>query len=173
MRYTDIKDCKPTIFKRLIGASPAIFEAMVSVIKDYKIQHRKHSTKGRPSKLSIPDQLLILLMYYREYRTFLHISKSYSISEMHCWRMVTTTESILLQSKLFHLPGKKALHNAENTFEVIVVDVSEHPIERPKKTAAELFWKKETTHPKKSGSDRKKKQKDNLRTYRQRQKTRF
>ena len=149
MRYTDIKDCKPTIFKRLTGASPAIFEAMVSVIKDYKIQHRKHSTKGRPSKLSIPDQLLILLMYYREYRTFLHISKSYSISEMHCWRMVTTTESILLQSKLFHLPGKKALHNAENTFEVIVVDVSEHPIERPKKNSGGVILEKRNDTPKK------------------------
>ena len=149
MRYADIKDCKPTIFKRLTGVSPAIFEAMVSVIKDYKIQHRKHSTKGRPSKLSIPDQLLILLMYYREYRTFLHISKSYSISEMHCWRMVTTTECILLESKLFHLPGKKALHNAENTFEAIVVDVSEHPIERPKKNSGGVILEKRNDTPQK------------------------
>jgi hypothetical protein len=74
-------------------------------------------------------------MYYREYRTFLHISKSYGISEMHCWRIITTTEKILLQSPLFHLPGKKALHNGDNNFEVIVVDVSEHPVERPQKNS--------------------------------------
>jgi hypothetical protein len=139
MRYTEIKDSKPSLFKRLTGVTPIIFESMVSVIKDYKIDHRKHSSRGRPSQLSIPDQLLILLMYYREYRTFLHISKCYSISEMHCWRVVTQTERILLQNKLFHLPGKKALHKEENNFEVVVLDVSEHPIERPKKTAKVLF----------------------------------
>ncbi|HPH99449.1 MAG TPA: hypothetical protein PK772_03910, partial [Chitinophagaceae bacterium] len=64
---------------------------------------------------------------------FFDISNQYGISEMHCWRIVTQTDQLLLQSTLFHLPGKKLLHKTENNFEVIVVDVSEHPIERPKK----------------------------------------
>ena len=86
---------------------------MLDVINTYKLTNRKHPTKGRkPYKLSAADNLLILLMYYREYRTFLHISKSYGVSEMQCYRIVTALEKILLQSKLFHLPGKKALHNA-------------------------------------------------------------
>ena len=61
---------------------------------------------------------------------------------MQCWRIVTELEKILLQSKLFHLPGKKALHNSANNFEVIVVDVSEHPIERPKKNSEKIILAK-------------------------------
>jgi Helix-turn-helix of DDE superfamily endonuclease len=134
MRYTEIENTKESIFKRLTGVKRQTFEEMVSVIDDYKRCCRKHQSKGRPSKLSTADKLLMLLMYYREYRTFLHISVCYGISEMHCWRIITSTEQILLQSKIFHLPGKKALHAAENNFEIIVIDVSEHPIERPKKS---------------------------------------
>jgi hypothetical protein len=89
----------------------------------------------------------MLLMYYREYRTFLHISKSYGISEMHCWRIITTTEQILLQSKSFHLPGKKALYDSGNNFEVIVVDVSEHPVERPQKNSGRTTQAKRNATP--------------------------
>jgi hypothetical protein len=135
MLYKDVKDCSAEMFKRLTGVKPTTFIEMTLFIINYKQAHCKDSKRGRPSKLSIEDQLLMLLMYYREYRTFLHISKSYGISEMHCWRIITTTEKILLQSPSFHLPGKKALHNSDNNFEVIVVDVSEHPVERPQKNS--------------------------------------
>ena len=49
-----------------------------------------------------------------------------------------------LQSKTFHLPGKKALHAAENNFEVIVIDVSEHPIERPKKSSGRTIQERKS-----------------------------
>jgi hypothetical protein len=143
MRYTEIQQAKPAIFKRLTGVHHATFSAMVAEIISYKTKHRKHPTKGRSAyKISIEDSLLMLLMYYREYRTFLHISMTYGISEMQCWRIITGLEKILLQSQLFHLPGKKALHNSENHFEVIVVDVSEHPVERPKKNNAGVIQAK-------------------------------
>jgi hypothetical protein len=142
MRYTDIKDYKPSVFKRLTGVRRTTFDEMLKVVCEYKTLHRKHKSRGRPSKLSVADQLLMLLMYYREYRTFLHISVCYGISEMHCWRTITSIEQILLQSKSFHLPGKKALHNADNNFKVIVVDVSEHPIERPKKNSEKAIQAK-------------------------------
>lgn len=135
MLYKDVKDCSAEMFKRLTGVKPTTFIEMTLFVINYKQEQRKDSKRGRQSKLSIEDQLLMLLMYYREYRTFLHISKSYGISEMHCWRIITTIEKILLQSPSFHLPGKKALHNGNNNFEVIVVDVSEHPVERPQKNS--------------------------------------
>jgi hypothetical protein len=55
----------------------------------------------------------------------------------------------LIKSKLFHLPGKKALAKSEMEWEVVIIDVSEHPIERPKKTTAILFGKKAKTFLKK------------------------
>jgi hypothetical protein len=39
-------------------------------------------------------------------------------------------EQLLIKSKLFHLPGKKVLQQA-NSFEIVLV--AESPIERPKK----------------------------------------
>ena len=47
-----------------------------------------------------------------------------------------------MNSGKFRLPGKKHLtHNADN-WSVVVVDATERPIERPKKTAFLLQWKK-------------------------------
>lgn len=143
MRYTEIQHLKPVIFKRLTGVHLNTFREMLKVILEYKCKYRKHPSRGRPAyKMSAEDNLLMLLMYYREYRTFLHISKTYGISEMQCWRVITGLERILLQSKTFHLPGKKALHQSENNFEVIVVDVSEHPVERPKKNSERTILEK-------------------------------
>jgi Helix-turn-helix of DDE superfamily endonuclease len=133
MRYTEIENFNKSTFKRLTGVKRRTFEAMILVIDAYKASLRKHENKGRPSKLSTADQLLIMLMYFREYRTFFHIGVCYSISEMHTWRIVNSTEKILLESKIFHLAGKKALYSAEKKINSIVIDVSEHPVERPKK----------------------------------------
>jgi hypothetical protein len=41
--------------------------------------------------------------------------------------------NILIKSGLFNLPEKKALLESNSEIEVIVVDVSEQEIERPKK----------------------------------------
>ncbi|WP_197710996.1 helix-turn-helix domain-containing protein, partial [Acinetobacter baumannii] len=37
--------------------------------------------KGRPPKLSIEDQILLGLSYWREYRTLFHVATSYGVSE--------------------------------------------------------------------------------------------
>jgi hypothetical protein len=96
------------------------------------------NNRGRPSSVSIENQLLIMLMYYREYRTFFHISVTYGISEAQCWRIVRKMEDILIKSKLFHLPGKKQLAQSGTSWEVVVIDVGESPIERPKKNNAAI-----------------------------------
>lgn len=135
MKWEDIKDYRPTIFKRLTGVSKETFMVISSEANRlappsiHKIQGAK---RGPKPKLSIEDKLLMMLMYYREYRTFLHISSDYGISETQCWRIITSLEQLLIKSKLFHLPGKKVLQQA-NSFEIILVDVAESPIERPKK----------------------------------------
>lgn len=147
MLYKDIKDCSSVVFKRLTGVKPVTFAEMTTFIRQYKQSRRKGTKSGRPIKLSLEDQLLMLLMYYREYRTFLHISKTYGISEMHCWRIITTTEQLLLQSTSFHLPGKKALYDGGNNFEVVVVDVSEHPVERPQKNNVTITRAKRNATP--------------------------
>jgi hypothetical protein len=44
-------------------------------------------------------------------------------------------ERILIADKRFHLPGKKQLLQAESEIEVVLIDVAESPIERPKKNS--------------------------------------
>ncbi|KAM3096896.1 transposase family protein [Phormidesmis sp. 146-35] len=48
-------------------------------------------------------------------------------------RIVRKIENILIQSREFRLPGQKALYSSEPEWNILLVDVSESPIERPKK----------------------------------------
>ena len=124
------------MFKRLTGVKRSTFAKMVEVVKEHIALSRKHPSRGAPAKASVEDQLLMMLMYYREYRTFLHTATSYGYSESQGWRIVRKVEDLLLRSGVFRLPGKKALLKIEGAvLGNIVVDVGESPVERPKKSS--------------------------------------
>jgi hypothetical protein len=127
MRYETIEHLKDTDFKRLTGVRRETFEEMLQVVE------KGLDDFGRPPKLSRADQLLMTLMYWREYRTEFHIAQSYGVSEATVCRTIRKVEDVLVRSKKFRLPGKKALQPSETVFEVILVDASEQPVERPKK----------------------------------------
>jgi hypothetical protein len=57
---------------------PETFNEMVKVLSAEKILQKK---TGRPSKLSLEDQILITLTYWREYRTYFQIGTSWGINE--------------------------------------------------------------------------------------------
>ena len=125
------------MFKRLTGVRSSTFEKMVEVVGEHITRTRKHPSRGAPAKASVEDQLLMLLMYYREYRTFLHTATSYGYSESQGWRIVRKMEEMLIKSGMFRLPGKKALRKIEGAVlgKIVVVDVGESPMERPKKSS--------------------------------------
>jgi len=127
MNYETIKQLRDSDFKRLTGVHRETFAQMLAVIK------KELRNFGRPSQLSRADQLLMTLMYWREYRTEFHIAQSYGVSEATVCRTIRKVEDALVRSKKFRLPGKKALQASDTVFEVVLVDVSEQPIERPKK----------------------------------------
>lgn len=143
MRYETVKDLKDADFKRLTGVQRATFEQMLTVVD------KSQRAFGRPPKLSRADQLLLTLMYWREYRTEFHIAQSYGVSEATVCRTIRKVEDALVRSKQFRLPGKKVLHASETVFEVVLVDVSEQPIERPKKTNARITAAKRSATRKK------------------------
>ncbi|MFM7717655.1 MAG: IS5 family transposase [Microcystis sp.] len=147
MTYEQVKTLKPTEFKRLCGVYPDTFKDMVTVLKAEKVWQKK---TGRPSKLSTEDQLLITLEYWREYRTYFHRGNSWGVNESTAYRIVRKLENILIKSGLFNLPGKKALLESNSEIEVIVVDVSEHEIERPKKKQKSYYSGKQGYHTLKS-----------------------
>ena len=78
--------------------------------------------------------VLMTLEYLREYRTYFHISTNYGISESNCYYTIRFVEDALIKSKHFSLPGRKQLLKSDMEYEVIVVDATESPIQRPKKS---------------------------------------
>lgn len=140
MHFEDIQDCSPAEFKRLTGVQKETFQHMLATL------NQSLRDFGRPPALSRADQLLLTLMYYREYRTQLHIAKTYKISESAVCRTIHKIEKALLTSDTFHLPGKKALVRPDCPIKVVVVDATESPIERPKKTAKVLQRQEEAAH---------------------------
>jgi len=143
MRYETIKNLNEADFKRLTGVQSETFEKMLAVV-----QKGLHNF-GRPPKLSRADQLLMTLMYWREYRTEFHIAQSYGISESTVCRTIRKVEDTLVRSKKFRLPGKKVLQPSDTIFEIVLVDVSEQPIERPKKAKIGITAVKRSVIPKK------------------------
>lgn len=132
MTYEQLKDLKPGDFKRACGVSPQTFEKMWHVLREHEQRKIK---PGRPPKLSLENQLLMALQYWREYRTYFHIGLSWGVAESVVCRTVQRTENVLIKSKAFHLPGKKQLREAGTPFAVIIVDVGESPVERPQKSS--------------------------------------
>ena len=143
MHYETIKHIKDSDFKRLTGVQRDTFDLMLKVVE------KGIRNFGRPSKLIRADQLLMTLMYWREYRTEFHIAQAYGISEATVCRTIRKVENTLVRSGKFRLPGKKALQASDTVFEVILVDVSEQPVERPKKAKNGIIVVKRSVTPKK------------------------
>jgi len=128
MTYEDVKNLKPSDFKRLCGVSKETFAAMREVVREHKRQTRR----GRKSHLSVENQLLLTLSFWREYRTLFHLGRDWGLHESNVSRLVRRIEDILIGSGKFSLPGKKRLLEAD-AIKYTIVDVTEREIERPKK----------------------------------------
>ncbi len=150
MRYETIQDLKDSDFKRLTGVQRETFDLMLKVIE------KGLRGFGRPTKLSRADQLLMTLMYWREYRTEFHIAQSYGISEATVCRTIQKVENVLARSNKFRLPGKKALQASDTVFEVVLVDVRNSRLSVQRKPKPALQWQKEATHPKSTSNCRSK-----------------
>ena len=130
MTYDQMQDLTPEAFKRMCGVNATTFSAMLDVLKEREVGKKK---AGRPSKLPLEDQLLMTLMYWREYRTLFHIANDYGVHESTAQRIITRVEDSLIQSGQFSLPKKRRLAT-DNEFVVVLIDSAETPIERPKKS---------------------------------------
>jgi len=146
MKYETVKTLSAEDFKRSTGVQRSTFEKMLKVVENGLRDF------GRPAKLIRADQLLLTLMYWREYRPEFHIGLAYGISESAVCRTIQKVENALIKSKQFHLPGKKKLKSSETIIEVVLVDVTEQPIERPKKDNIGTLAAKRSVIPRKHRS---------------------
>ena len=131
MKYERIKSYRDEQFRRITGVKRTTFEKMLDILRP-KLKE-KLSKGGRKPKLNLEEMLLAAHEYWREYRTYAHIAASYGIHESNMHRLIKWVEDVLIKDGTFSLPGKKALLKSDVEYEVVLIDVTETPIERPKR----------------------------------------
>jgi len=136
MRKVDkLENVSEESFKRLVGVKKSTFKVMVTEYKKAEEERKKeHKIGGRKPKLCEEDRVLFMLKYYREYRTLYHMGIDYGISEGQASKVVKDVESVLIKSGRFSLPSKRVLYESDNEIEFVIVDATESPIQRPKKS---------------------------------------
>ena len=154
-KYDALFSLSSANFKRCTGVKREVFTTMVELVSANEKRRKKKA--GRTPKVTLENQILMTLEYYREYRTFFHIGLDYGLHESNVQRTIEKIETILLQSGQFSLPGKKAL-TSTTQFDVILTDATESPAYRPKKNPPQtadktlqqaetkIFWQEEKAH---------------------------
>ena len=91
---------------------------------------------GKPLRtLSILDKLVIMLQYYREYRTMQHIAFDYGVSKTVIWKSIRWAEDILIKSMASRYPPK-----------AVLIDATECEIEHPIKIQKIYYSGKKKKH---------------------------
>ena len=130
MPYTDLQQLSAVEFKRLCGVTRKTFNKMVEKVQPHL---ERQGRRGGQNKLSAEDQLLVTLEYWREYRSQFHIAASWGLHETTVGRIIKKVENVLIKSGTFSLPSQRALYQPGEERTVMIVDVGEVEIERPKK----------------------------------------
>jgi Helix-turn-helix of DDE superfamily endonuclease len=86
MRFESVKELKDEAFRRLTGVHKSTFEAIAAVL--FAAKCKQKAAGGKPNTLVVEDQLLMMLGYWREYRTYFHIGQAYGLSESAAYRNI-------------------------------------------------------------------------------------
>ena len=81
----------------------------------------------------------------RQYRTYFHIGKHYGLSESTAYKIIRWVEDTLIKSRVFSLPGRKTRLKSQRNYEVVLVDATETPIERPQKNRSAFIQERKST----------------------------
>ena len=100
MFFEQTKELAAEEFKRLTGVKAETFAVMVEILREAGLKKRK---PGRPSKLSLEDQVLMTLMYLREHRTYFHIAHTYRLNTSSAFRIIRHVEDTLSKAEVFSL----------------------------------------------------------------------
>ncbi|THF69555.1 transposase family protein [Deinococcus sp. Arct2-2] len=120
-------------FRRRIGVYPEPFAEMEEVLTLGEGQKKK---AGRPAALSVAEQLLLTLEFWREYRTFVHLGDDWGVHYDGVHGTVERVEAALTASAQFQMPKKCVFQEAQFVYSIARIDASEVPCERPKKSSA-------------------------------------
>ena len=126
MNYETSLHLSDTKFKRLVGVERAVFNEMLVCLE--QAQASLHKKGGRKLKIGMPNLLMATLQYFKEYRTYEQIAADFGIHESTLIRKSHWIETILSEQ------GFAIATKNPNKDDIVMVDVSEVRINRPKKT---------------------------------------
>jgi len=128
--YEKIEKLKEKEFKRITGVSRELFEKMLAELR--KKYAEDHAGGGQPGMV-VELRLTLALEYWREYRTYDHMSNDHQIKKSVINRAVLWVEDTLIENGEFKIRELKERFKPEeeSSISVIIVDVEEQPIERP------------------------------------------
>ena len=126
-----IKNLKEEQYQKIFGIKKKTFDKMLEILNNSYIE--LHSQGGKNPKLSVLDKLIIMLDYYREYRSMENIAFDYGVVKSTICDSIKWVENTLIKDGTFSLPKKRKLQEDNIEVEVLLVDATECEIERPKK----------------------------------------
>lgn len=126
-----IKNLKEDEYQELFGIKKPTFDKMLEILQTKHVE--LHKKGGRKPKLSVLDKLIIMLTYYRDYRTMNNIAFDYGVVKSTICDTVKWVENVLVKDGSFSLPKKRTLQQEDLDVEVVLIDATECEIERPKK----------------------------------------
>lgn len=135
MRYENLSRYTDAEFKRLVGVSRELFDVMVDILALAEQQKKK---SGRPHRLSLADQVLMTLNYLRCYKTQIQLSADFNLAESNVNRTIKKVENAWIRSGGFSLP-KRTLQGVSPDKAIVIIDVTECPIEQPKKSSPDTI----------------------------------
>ena len=129
--YEKIEKLEDKDFKLITGVTKEIFYKMLEVLKrKYAEDHAQGGQPGLPVEL----RLTLALEYWREYRSFRHMANDHQIAKSIINKTVLWVEDVLSESPEFKLKDlrERFKPDEEEVIKIVVIDVEEQPIERPK-----------------------------------------
>ena len=127
-------------FHRTFGIHKAEFRRLLGIVESW--MEKKHKEGGRPFRLTAYDRLAITLFYIRQYNTMEIIANYWGIWKGTVCKACNETMACLVTSGVLRLEGMKKLKPGD----IVVIDVTESPVDRPGKGQKEFYSGKKKRH---------------------------
>lgn len=145
-RWNKMQDATEPEFLRQVGIPRENFDTILEKVLAYlKAERQRNRLKMRgrnTSELPVEDRLLLTFYYLRHHPTFVNLADVFDISESYANKRYHEYRDMLV--KVLRLPGHKAL--LDDSWQAIILDVTEQPIERPAKKQRVWYSGKKKRH---------------------------
>ncbi len=112
MKYEEVCRYEDKKFKRVVGVNRMTFKLMIDVLEK---EYRKKHMRGRSTKLSVEDMLLIAMEYWYEKRTYEQIAASYGLAASNVYRTIRWIEDVFVENGTFEQSSYTVKNQAQES----------------------------------------------------------